>query len=72
MITVPAHYEQRHNDMIEELCVKAGFNKVELLSAPMAAIKAFGLDQQNFDKKVVVFQLGGSTCEVSLVELSGN
>ena len=72
MITVPAYYEQKHKETIEELCGKAGFKKVKLLSAPMAAIKAFGLDQeealkQNLGKKVVVFQLGGSSCEASLV-----
>jgi len=68
VITVPALFELPQSNATAEAARLAGFKKVELLPEPVASALAAGWSEQDAEKPWLVFDLGGGTFDVSLVE----
>jgi molecular chaperone DnaK len=69
VITVPAHFGEAQRQATLEAGRLAGLEVLKLLNEPTAAAFAYGLHQRDGAKKVLVFDLGGGTFDVTLVEL---
>jgi molecular chaperone DnaK len=71
VITVPAYFNDAQRAATKRAGEAAGFSVERLLAEPTAAALAFGLDRLADKAKVVVYDLGGGTFDVSVLELSG-
>ncbi len=69
VITVPAYFNDAQRQATKEAGEIAGLNVRRIINEPTAAALAFGLDKKGKDMKVVVFDLGGGTHDVSVLEL---
>lgn len=69
VITVPAYFNEGQRGATQRAGELAGLEVVRLLSEPTAAALAYGLDKLGEDKRVVVYDLGGGTFDISLLEL---
>lgn len=69
VITVPAYFNDSQRQATKEAGEIAGLNVKRIINEPTAAALAYGLDKQAQDKKIVVFDLGGGTHDVSILEL---
>ncbi len=69
VITVPAYFNDAQRQATKEAGEIAGLNVRRIINEPTAAALAYGLDKQNQDSKIVVFDLGGGTFDVSVLEL---
>ena len=69
VITVPAYFNEGQRGATQRAGELAGLEVVRLLSEPTAAALAYGLDKLGEDKRVVVYDLGGGTFDVSILEL---
>ncbi|MDB9741778.1 Hsp70 family protein [Akkermansiaceae bacterium] len=70
VITVPAYFNDSQRNATIEAANIAGLEVERILSEPTAAALAYGLDKLGESSKVVVYDLGGGTFDVSLLELS--
>ena len=70
VITVPAYFNDSQRNATKEAGEIAGLNVLRIINEPTAAALAYGLDE-NQDKKVVVYDLGGGTFDVSILEIGG-
>ena len=68
VITVPAYFNDSQRNATKEAGEIAGLNVLRIINEPTAASLAYGLDD-NKDKKVVVYDLGGGTFDVSILEM---
>ncbi|MEV5726328.1 molecular chaperone DnaK [Streptomyces pharetrae] len=68
VITVPAYFDDTQRQATKEAGEIAGLNVLRIINEPTAAALAYGLDKEN-DQTVLVFDLGGGTFDVSLLEL---
>jgi len=68
VITVPAHFDDTQRQATKEAGEIAGLNVLRIINEPTAAALAYGLDKEN-DQTVLVFDLGGGTFDVSLLEM---
>lgn len=69
VITVPAYFNDSQRQATKEAGEIAGLNVRRIINEPTAAALAYGLDKQHTDSKIVVFDLGGGTFDVSILEL---
>ncbi|MEW6755510.1 MAG: Hsp70 family protein [Candidatus Latescibacterota bacterium] len=70
VITVPAYFSDAARQATRQAGELAGFTVERTLNEPTAAALAYGLDRIGVDQKVAVYDLGGGTFDVSVVELS--
>jgi len=69
VITVPAYFNDAQRQATKEAGEIAGLTVRRIINEPTAAALAYGLDKQHKDSKVAVFDLGGGTFDVSILEL---
>ena len=69
VITVPAYFNDAQRQATKEAGEIAGLEVKRIINEPTAAALAYGLDKKDEDKKIVVFDLGGGTHDVSILEL---
>jgi len=69
VITVPAYFNDAQRQATKEAGEIAGLKVERIINEPTAAALAYGLDKLNEDKKIVVYDLGGGTFDVSILEL---
>ncbi len=69
VITVPAYFNDSQRQATKEAGEIAGLKVRRIINEPTAAALAYGLDKANDDKKIVVFDFGGGTHDVSILEL---
>jgi molecular chaperone DnaK len=69
VITVPAYFNDAQRQATKEAGVIAGLNVLRIINEPTAAALAYGLDKITKDEKILVFDLGGGTFDVSLLEI---
>jgi len=70
VITVPAYFNDSQRQATKEAGEIAGFNVLRIINEPTAAALAYGLDKGTKEQTVLVFDLGGGTFDVSLLELA--
>lgn len=70
VITVPAYFNDAQRQATKDAGKIAGLNVQRIVNEPTAAALAYGLDKKNQDHKVLVFDLGGGTFDVSLLDLA--
>ena len=69
VITVPAYFNDAQRQATKEAGEIAGLNVRRIINEPTAAALAYGLDKAGKDQKIVVYDLGGGTFDVSILEL---
>jgi molecular chaperone DnaK len=69
VITVPAYFSDSQRQATKEAGEIAGLKVKRIINEPTAAALAYGLDKQHKDSKVAVFDLGGGTFDISILEL---
>jgi molecular chaperone DnaK len=69
VITVPAYFSDSQRQATKEAGEIAGLEVKRIINEPTAAALAYGLDKKNKDMKVAVFDLGGGTFDISILEL---
>lgn len=69
VITVPAYFNDAQRQATKEAGEIAGLNVKRIINEPTAAALAYGLDKKSSDLKIVVFDCGGGTHDVSVLEL---
>ncbi len=69
VITVPAYFNDAERQATKEAGQIAGLDVKRIINEPTAAALAYGLDKQNQDMKIAVFDLGGGTFDISILEL---
>ncbi|MFN4121730.1 MAG: molecular chaperone DnaK [Flavobacteriales bacterium] len=69
VITVPAYFNDAQRQATKEAGEIAGLKVMRIINEPTAAALAYGLDKTNKDMKIVVFDCGGGTHDVSVLEL---
>src|SRR5512144_1760784 len=70
VITVPAYFNDAQRTATKEAGEIAGFNVLRIVNEPTAAALAYGLDKGSKEQTVLVFDLGGGTFDVSVLELA--
>jgi molecular chaperone DnaK len=71
VITVPAYFNDNQRQATKDAGEIAGLQVVRIINEPTAASLAFGLDKVQKDLKIVVFDLGGGTLDVTVMEMGG-
>ena len=69
VITVPAYFNDAQRQATKEAGEIAGLEVKRIINEPTSAALAYGLDKKDIDQKIVVFDLGGGTHDVSILEL---
>ena len=69
VITVPAYFSDSQRQATKEAGKIAGLDVKRIINEPTAAALAYGLDKKNKDMKVAVYDLGGGTFDISIMEL---
>ena len=69
VITVPAYFNDAQRQATKEAGEIAGLTVKRIVNEPTAAALAYGLDKTNKDQKIAVFDLGGGTFDISILEL---
>ncbi len=69
VITVPAYFNDSQRQATKEAGEIAGLNVRRIINEPTAAALAYGLDKRNRDMKIAVYDLGGGTFDISILEL---
>jgi len=71
VITVPAYFNDNQRQATKDAGQIAGLDVVRIINEPTAAALAFGLDKLKQDMKIMVFDLGGGTLDVTIMEMGG-
>ena len=69
VITVPAYFSDSQRQATKEAGQIAGLDVKRIINEPTAAALAYGLDKQNKDMKIAVYDLGGGTFDISIMDL---
>merc|ERR1711975_60577 len=69
VITVPAYFNDAERQATKEAGEIAGLTVKRIINEPTAASLAYGLDKKDVDQKIAVFDLGGGTFDISVLEL---
>ena len=69
VITVPAYFDDAQRTATKEAGAIAGLNVLRIINEPTAAALAYGLDKSTQDETILVFDLGGGTFDVSVLEI---
>ena len=70
VITVPAYFNDSQRQATKDAGKIAGLDVKRIINEPTAAAVAYGLDKQKGDRKIVVYDLGGGTFDVSVIDIS--
>src|SRR5699024_9246831 len=70
VITVPAYFSDSERQAIKDAGTIAGLNVLRIINEPPASAHAYGLEKGKDDEQILVFDLGGGTFDVSLLEVS--
>ena len=70
VITVPAYFNDAQRQATKDAGKIAGLEVLRIINEPTAAALAYGLDKSDKDEKILVFDLGGGTFDVSVLEIS--
>ena len=71
VITVPAYFDDNQRQATKDAGTIAGLDVVRIINEPTAASLAFGLDKTKQDMKILVFDFGGGTLDVTIMEMGG-
>lgn len=71
VITVPAYFDDNQRQATKDAGTIAGLDVVRIINEPTAASLAFGLDKTDKDLKILVFDFGGGTLDVTIMEMGG-
>ena len=71
VVTVPAYFNDAQRQATKNAGEIAGLNVLRIINEPTAAALAYGLDKQDRDHTILVFDFGGGTFDVSILELGG-
>ena len=71
VITVPAYFDDNQRQATKDAGIIAGLDVVRIINEPTAASLAFGLDKSKEDMKILVFDFGGGTLDVTVMEMGG-
>jgi molecular chaperone DnaK len=71
VITVPAYFDDNQRQATKDAGTIAGLEVVRIINEPTAASLAFGLDKVGQEMKILVFDLGGGTLDVTIMEMGG-
>ncbi|VVB75398.1 Chaperone protein DnaK [uncultured archaeon] len=71
VITVPAYFDDNQRQATKDAGQIAGLEVVRIINEPTAASLAYGLDKKGKDSKIMVFDLGGGTLDVTIMEMGG-
>ncbi len=71
VITVPAYFDDNQRQATKDAGTIAGLDVVRIINEPTAASLAFGLDKNKQDMKILVFDFGGGTLDVTIMEMGG-
>ena len=69
VITVPAYFDDAQRTATKEAGQVAGLDVLRIINEPTSAALAYGLDKENSDQTILVFDLGGGTFDVSILEV---
>jgi molecular chaperone DnaK len=69
VVTVPAYFNDSQRQATKDAGVISGLNVLRVINEPTAAALAFGLDKEGADKIVAVYDLGGGTFDISILEI---
>ena len=70
VITVPAYFNESQRQATKDAGKIAGLDVKRIINEPTAAALAFGLDKKTSDQKIAVYDLGGGTFDISIIELA--
>src|SRR5256886_11283634 len=70
VITVPAYFNDSQRQSTKDAGRIAGFEVKRIINEPTAAALAFGLDKKEGDRKIAVYDLGGGTFDISIIEIA--
>lgn len=70
VITVPAYFNDAQRQATKDAGKIAGLDVKRIINEPTAAALAFGMDKKEGDRKVAVYDLGGGTFDVSIIEIA--
>lgn len=70
VITVPAYFNDSQRQATKDAGRIAGLEVKRIINEPTAAALAFGMDKQEGDRKIAVYDLGGGTFDISIIEIS--
>ncbi len=71
VITVPAYFNDNQRQATKDAGTIAGLDVVRIINEPTAAALAYGLDKSGKDQKIIVFDLGGGTLDVTIMDFGG-
>ncbi|MDP2313012.1 MAG: Hsp70 family protein [Pseudomonadota bacterium] len=71
VITVPAYFNSAQRGATHEAGTLAGFNVLSIINEPTAAAIAYGVERLGVDRNILVFDLGGGTFDVTVMEIRG-
>ncbi|MDP7975378.1 MAG: molecular chaperone DnaK [Thermoprotei archaeon] len=71
VITVPAHFNDNQRQATKDAGTIAGLDVVRIINEPTASALAYGLNKSDKEMKILVFELGGGTYDVTLMEFGG-
>ncbi|MCK5533802.1 Hsp70 family protein, partial [bacterium] len=72
VITVPAYFNDNQRQATKDAGTIAGLEVVRIINEPTAAALAYGLDKSDKEQKIMVFDLGGGTLDVTIMEMAGS
>lgn len=70
VITVPAYFSDLQRNAVKNACKLAGLNVVRIINEPTAAAIAYGISKLGGERNIVVYDLGGGTFDVSILNMS--
>jgi molecular chaperone DnaK len=70
VITVPAYFNDSQRQATKDAGRIAGLNVKRIINEPTAAALAYGIDKQGSDRKIAVYDLGGGTFDISIIEVA--
>ena len=71
VITVPAYFNDNQRQATKDAGTIAGLEVVRIINEPTAACLAYGIDKKGKDEKIMVFDLGGGTLDVTIMDFGG-
>jgi molecular chaperone DnaK len=71
VITVPAYFDDNQRQATKDAGTIAGLEVVRIINEPTAACLAYGIDKKGADEKIMVFDLGGGTLDVTIMDFGG-
>lgn len=69
VITVPAYFSDSQRQATKDAGKIAGLEVLRIINEPTAAALAFGMDKEDQDQKIMIYDLGGGTFDVSILDI---